>query len=132
MARKSILIVEDDESIREVLQELFEGQGYPVLLADHGRAALDYLKLGSTPKPGLILLDPMMPVMDGQTFLSELQRNHPEILADIPIFIMTAAVGDISRLIIKTTGFMKKPLELEELRRIAKQYCVSSDAETII
>ena len=129
MARKSILIVEDDESIREALQVLFEGQGYPVFLADHGRAALDYFELGSTPKPGLILLDLQMPVMDGPTFLLELQRHHPEIFTHTPIFIMTAQ-PDTHKIYFKTTGLIRKPFDLAELCGIAKRYCESSDAET--
>ena len=131
MAYKPILIVEDDVGIRSCLEVLFELRGYPVLLAEHGQAALDLIKTSATPKPGLIFLDLMMPVMDGPTFLSELQRNHPQVLADIPIFMMTAS-PDKHRLTIKTTGFLKKPFELSELSRIAAQYCAESDHDTAI
>ena len=72
MSRKFILIVEDDANIRESLQEAFGCEGYSVLLAKHGQAALDILMTSSTSKPGLILLDYMMPVMDGPAFLLEL------------------------------------------------------------
>ncbi len=122
MARKPILIVEDDPDIRSNLQEFFEGEGYPVLLADHGQAALDLLGRRSTPRPGLILLDLMMPVMDGSTFLSKLPLSHPEISAQTPIFIITAG-GASHGLTIKTTGFLKKPLDLDELSDLATRYC---------
>jgi len=90
MTRKPILIVEDDLGIRSCLQDLFEIEEYPVLLAKHGQAALDLLAMSSTPKPGLIFLDLMMPVMDGFAFLSELEQKHPIIFSHTPIYIMTA------------------------------------------
>jgi CheY-like chemotaxis protein len=124
MSKKSILIVDDDLSIRECLQVAFEGEGYPVLLAKHGQAALDILMTSSTPKPGLILLDHMMPVMDGPAFLLELQRIHPEISAHTPIFIMTAR-ADIHQLTIKATGLLRKPGDLAVLFGLAARYCAS-------
>ena len=123
MARKTILVVEDDWGIGSCLQELFEGEGYPVLLAKHGQAALDLLEMSSTPKPSLILLDLMMPVMDGTTFLFELQQNYSEIFSHTPIFIMSAR-HDFHRLTVKTTGIIKKPFDIHELSRVAAQYCV--------
>ncbi len=122
MLRKPILIIEDDLGIREVLQELFVGEGYPVLLAENGQAALDILRLNPTPKVGLIFLDVMMPVMDGPTFLSVLQRDQLEIFTHTPIFIMTAR-ADTAHFAIKTTGLLKKPLKIEELCEIAERYC---------
>ena len=124
MSEKSILVVEDDRNIRESLQEVFGGSGYPVLLAEHGQAALDMLMTSSAPKPGLILLDLMMPVMDGPTFLLELQRNHPEIFVHTPIFIMTAR-ADTHLLNLQTTGLIRKPFDLAELFSLAARYCVS-------
>jgi chemosensory pili system protein ChpA (sensor histidine kinase/response regulator) len=123
MAFKTILIVEDDLSIRTSLKLLFEGDGYPVLLAKHGQEALDLLEKSPTSKIGLILLDFMMPVMDGPTFLLKLQRNHPEILSSIPIFIITAANIDTHRVTIKTTGLLKKPFDMKELFSVVTRYC---------
>ena len=126
MDYKPIFIVEDDLDIRECLEEYFRSQGYPVFLAEHGQAALDLLEMNSTPKAGLIFLDLMMPVMDGFTFLSELQRKHPIIFAHTPIFIMSAR-ADTPQLTIKTTGLVKKPFDLADLAKIAAQYCGSSE-----
>ena len=122
MAFKTILIVEDDQSIRSGLKLLFEGDGYPVLVAKHGQEALDILEKSSSHKLGLILLDFMMPVMDGAAFLLELQRNHPKILDSIPIFIITAG-NDAHQVTIKTTGILKKPFDMDELFRIVIKYC---------
>lgn len=115
--------MDDDEHILAILQEIFEGEGYTVLLAGHGQAALELLEMSSTQKPGLIFLDLTMPVMDGPAFLSELQRSHPEVFAHTPIFVITAR-GSIPPLTIKTTGFLKKPLDLDELSKIAARYCL--------
>jgi len=122
MAVKTILIVEDDLSIRSGLRLLFEGEGYPVLVAEHGQEALDILEKSSSSKIGLILLDFMMPVMDGPAFLLELKRKHPKILERIPIFIIAA--GNIThRVAIKTTGILQKPFDIDELFKIVTRYC---------
>ncbi len=122
MAHKPILIVDDDPDISSCLQEVFEGEGYPVLLAADGQEALRLLQIGTFLKPGLIFLDFMMPVMDGPTFLLELERTQPELFAQIPIF-GTSAGGDKLRFNSKTTGFLKKPFDLDELIKIASGYC---------
>jgi len=94
-----------------------------VLLAQDGQKALDLLQKSSVlPKLGLILLDYMMPVMDGATFLLELQRNHPQILSAIPIFLITGR-NDTTHVTIKTTGTLQKPFDMEELSTIAARYC---------
>ena len=118
MACKPILIVEDDADIREALQAFFEAEGYPVLLAKHGQAALDLFGMNSTITPGLIFLDLTMPVMDGAAFLAELQRNYPIVFQKTPIFIMSAR-ADTHSLTHMTTGFLKKPFDLDQLCRIA-------------
>lgn len=122
MALKTIFIVEDDLSIRTALKLLFEEEGYPVLLAKHGQEALDLLE-SSKHKFGLILLDFMMPVMDGPTFLLELKRNHPKILSSIPIFIITAGNNYTHQVTIKTTGLLRKPFDMDELFSVVTRYC---------
>ncbi len=122
MTCKPIFIVEDDLEIRQSLQEFFEGDGYPVILANHGQSALDLLGSGSTAKPGLMFVDLMMPVMDGITFLAALQQTHATLFAETPIFIMSAR-ADTQHLTIKTTGLVKKPFDLDELSNVAARYC---------
>ncbi len=113
-----VLIVEDDLDIRESLAELLELQGYGVLQAHDGRAALDVLAAGA--RPGLILLDLMMPGMDGATFLEE-QRARPE-LAQIPVVVLTAARVDLSAL--APTAVLLKPVVLEELWQVLEEHAV--------
>lgn len=82
-----ILLVEDDDEIREGLEELLTSEGYRVTSAPNGRAGLDQLR-----KPGdwdLVLLDLMMPVMDGWAFRREQLKDAA--LARVPVVLMTGA-----------------------------------------
>ena len=122
MACKPILIVEDNLDLRSGLQNFFEGEGYPVFLAAHGQEALNFLETILTPNLGLILVDFRMPIMNGATFLLELERIHPKIFADTAIFIMSAGT-EMNHPTLKAIGFLEKPFDLDELSRIAAQYC---------
>ena len=80
-----VLVVEDDAEMRELLQRFLQSEGWVVVEAQNGREALDRI---SENKPGLILLDLMMPTMDGFEFLEEL-RKHTAWLS-IPVLVITA------------------------------------------
>ena len=86
-APDTVLIIDDDLPVRTALKELFETEGYAVTLAANGHAALNHLRKGL--RPCAILLDLMMPVMDGWDFRNE-QLADPD-LKDIPVVILTAA-----------------------------------------
>ncbi len=115
MDNKIVLIVEDDKDIRENLQELLDSEGYRVEQAENGLVALEFLRT-TKELPGLIFLDIMMPVMDGQTFLEEVQKDA--ILVNIPIIVISAASK-----IDGSIGFMKKPLDLIKILDAAEKYC---------
>ncbi len=113
VARQTILVVEDDGDLRESLCEIIEAEGYEVYGAENGAAALDMLP--KIPKPSLIVLDLMMPVMNGWQLLSALR--HSEIAAAIPVMVVSA-VGDF-----KTTAgvrFVPKPIDLTKLMDIIR------------
>jgi CheY-like chemotaxis protein len=82
----SILVVEDDQPTRELLCHSLQGMGYAASAAVNGRSGLDWL--ASHPVPSLILLDLMMPEMDGFEFLREL-RKRPAFV-DVPVIVVTA------------------------------------------
>lgn len=85
---QQILVVEDDGEIRSVLAELLAQEGYQVASAPNGKEALDLI---GRVVPKAILLDLMMPVMDGWTFMSKC-RNNP-VCREIPIVVLSAAHG---------------------------------------
>ena len=116
-----VLIVEDDEDIARNLRDLLEGEGHSVTCAANGQVALDYLR-SSAELPSLILLDLMMPVMDGYQFRME-QEQDPRI-AWIPVVLMTAD-GDIHAKNYKIGAkmYVRKPVEvnaiLEAVQRLS-------------
>jgi CheY-like chemotaxis protein len=104
---KSILIVEDSEDIATSVAELLEDEGYEARSVPNGREALEYLA-SADPLPILILLDLMMPVMDGYEF-RRLQRADAR-LSSIPVLLMTAG-GEIKSKVneLQVEGHLKKP-----------------------
>jgi CheY-like chemotaxis protein len=86
MAAQTLLVVEDDDMTREGLTVVFGQAGYNVAAAANGRQALDFLQ--SHPASALILLDMMMPGLDGWHFLR--RRDKDTVLAAIPVLVMTA------------------------------------------
>ena len=80
-----ILIVDDEETIREPLKEMLVQQGYEVLIAEDGKKGLDEAR---KKRPDLVLLDVNMPKMDGFTVLQELKKDKKS--SDIPVFMLTS------------------------------------------
>jgi CheY-like chemotaxis protein len=115
-----VMVVEDDGLIRESLLEVLADQGYQVIGAGNGREAL--AALATAPRPDVILLDLMMPVMDGRSFRDE-QLRDPD-LAGIPVVVLSAA-SDVLRVAadMGAAGVLRKPVTLgallAELRRHA-------------
>jgi len=118
MECKQILIVEDDDGIREALRLTLELEGYEVLTAANGQLGLDALKEIKT--PCLILLDLMMPVMDGWTFAEALGKDMA--LAAIPVIVVTA-VADSAKGVTRAREVIKKPVDVDLLLKLVKQYC---------
>jgi CheY-like chemotaxis protein len=110
-----VLIVDDDLDIRETLAEVLEEHGFEVITATNGSEALKLVRSMAAP-PSVILLDLMMPVMDGYRFLEE-RRKDPAV-ASIPVAIITAGHGvDRSRLG-KGALIIPKPIDLPQLVRV--------------
>lgn len=116
---KRILVVDDDPDIRETLAELLQEEGYAVTSAAHGAEALSALR--TDPRPGLILLDLMMPIMDGWQFRAE-QKKDPE-LASIPVVVISATGRDEFVSSLGAAQFLKKPINLEQLLAAVEQHC---------
>jgi CheY-like chemotaxis protein len=119
-ALAQIMIVEDNADLRETLAELLNLEGYRVDDVANGQEALDRLR--KVPPPRLILLDLMMPVMNGWAFLSELRRDPR--WATIPVVVMSAmADEEAPRRLQGLAGCIRKPVDLEELLKLAARYC---------
>jgi CheY-like chemotaxis protein len=115
------MVVEDDLAIRESLVELLEEEGYAVLSAPNGREALEMLRRSAPLSlPCLILLDLMMPVMDGWQFRRE-QRSDPE-LGKIPVVVITAA-GEQQAASIQANLILQKPVRVERVLGAVQRFC---------
>jgi CheY-like chemotaxis protein len=114
-----ILIVEDNPDSRETLTMVIEGMGYAVSAVSNGREALEYLRTHSL--PCLILLDLMMPVMDGWEFRDR-QRQDPE-LADIPILVVSAVNDPDQIRAVGAVDYLKKPIDFDVLGQRVEQFC---------
>jgi CheY-like chemotaxis protein len=119
-ARKLILVVEDDPIDRDWLNLVLRRAGHEVLLAGHGEQALDYLQAGMI--PDLILLDMMLPVLDGWRFLEWIRND--EKLRTVPILIITAASSITAEWATAhgCVGILQKPIEAESLIREASRW----------
>jgi CheY-like chemotaxis protein len=104
-----ILVVEDEPDIRAFLDDYLTIMGYRVRLADNGRAALDIL---ADWRPDLVLLDVLMPVMSGLTFLKI--RQADEALKSIPVVVMTASMN-LRDVPTTADAVVPKPFVLDQL-----------------
>jgi two-component system, OmpR family, alkaline phosphatase synthesis response regulator PhoP len=83
MAKKKILVVDDEVDFAEIMKTRLEASDYEVVLANNGREALNMVK---SEKPDAVLLDIMMPEIDGLAVLKQIRTDHPRM----PVFIVTA------------------------------------------
>lgn len=107
------MIVEDDERIQRLVELVLRGEGYSVLQAGDGRRALEII---DSDKPDLILLDLMLPVLDGWAF-RERMLQKPSTAA-IPVILISAVrnLPETAREL-SVAGYLSKPFEIEELVR---------------
>lgn len=113
-----IMVIEDDEDTRSAVCEILKHLEYDVTVALHGLDALAQLRSGV--RPDVILLDLMMPVMDGFEFVAEIRKQRA--FADIPLLVTTAA-GNAAVEAAKVTaaGHVQKPFHTEELLSAIRQ-----------
>jgi CheY-like chemotaxis protein len=103
--RRLILVVDDEVDLLEVTQFVLESEGFRVETARNGEDALTFLNAGK--RPGLVLLDLMMPVMNGWEFLTEVAKSPS--LSSIPVVVLTAA-GPAT--VPGTLEVLRKPIDL--------------------
>lgn len=117
MSKKTILIIDDEEDLRDALRLSLELEGYRCFTAANGKEGLEALE--QIAPPGVILLDLMMPVLNGWEFLEEL-RKHPS-LGQTPVVVVTA----FTRLTgaVRSCDVIRKPVEIDMLFDVVKKHC---------
>ena len=120
---RRLLVVDDDPTIREMLDMVFVSEGYEVITAAHGAAAL---ALVDQTRPHVILLDMKMPVMDGWEFLRQ-YRQRPG--AKVPVVVLTAAQDDRRQVVddIGAQEYISKPFAIDDLLRAVDQCIAAGD-----
>jgi CheY-like chemotaxis protein len=129
MQKEFIMVVDDDQDLREGFAEAFELEGYKVLQAENGQKALDVLlSLPESSLPGCIMLDLMMPEMDGLTFLNLINKKFKVQLGQIPIVVASACCDTYEKELSQTTAVaqLTKPIDLDVLYDLVGRYCNKS------
>jgi DNA-binding response OmpR family regulator len=115
-----IITVEDDPDIREIVTSILEAKGYEVRAYENGQEALDALR--DAPPASLILLDWMMPIMNGGEFL--LARCFlPENVSKVPV-VVVSAFQSINKPTIGVKEFVKKPFRINNLLEAVHRHCL--------
>lgn len=120
---ETVLVVEDNDEIRELVVQELRAEGYKVCEAENGQVALDVLARLEH-EPCLVLLDWMMPVMDGRKFLNALGGVHR--LASLPVVVVSAAVVDHPS---GARRVIEKPLSIDLLLGTVKEFCGNGDSQ---
>lgn len=115
-----VLVIEDDPTIREVLVEVLGEHGYEAIGASNGREALDALA-STSDRPCVILLDLMMPIMDGRSFREE-QLQTPELSA-IPVIVISAHLDHAVTADLNAAAYLRKPVRLADVLQSVRTYC---------
>ena len=115
--KATILVVEDDGATREAIMNFLEGEGHRAIGAENGRRAMEIIE--ESGPPNLILLDLMMPVMDGWQFLAE--RRRAEGGKDVPIILLSGLpfIQDAPGV----ADFLSKPIRFERLKGCVERFC---------
>jgi CheY-like chemotaxis protein len=117
-----VLVVDDERDIRELVQDILQFEGYSVVTASNGREALEHLRRAAL--PGLILLDLMMPIMNGWEFRAE-QLEDPQ-LRSIPVVVLTGNRYAPERAReLNVSSYITKPIHLDQLLALVRGAAVA-------
>ena len=115
---RPVLIVEDDDELRQMMAQMLRLAGFQAATVANGREALDYLH--KTAKPDVILLDLMMPVMDGWEFRRRQQADPT--LATVPVIVLSA-LDPVRAASVDAVATLKKPLDFDRLLQLVRDHC---------
>jgi CheY-like chemotaxis protein len=119
---RRILIVDDNEALRDNLAELLESEGYEVRLAPDGVRALD--SLAADPLPDVVLVDLLMPGMDGNELLSRIREDTR--LAPLRVVLSTGMPSASARAAAQADAFLAKPFGMRDLLLKIEQLCMQA------
>lgn len=124
--KDTVLIIEDDSDINELFCEIFETANYNILQAPNGQVALDILIQADKENtyPDIILIDMLMPILNGMEFIAIIKEKYPETLAKLPYIITSAKdYSEMSHLKLPDNFIaMKKPMDIDALLIKAKEH----------
>jgi CheY-like chemotaxis protein len=112
----TVLVVEDEKELREMICEVLETNGYAVVTAEEGGEALAAIE--QIEHPCLVLLDLLMPGMNGWDFFKEM-RARPKYAA-VPVIVHSSAPGSAPK---GATRVLHKPVEFEQLLEVVREFC---------
>ncbi len=121
---KQIVVIDDDDDVRDVIVFALENDGFEVSSYENGKEGLEALNDMKTESlPGLIIVDYLMPEMDGVTFINLIKTSFPK-LSNIPVAI-SSAMGAMNSAIIKNNDIilLHKPMDLDDLLKVAREHC---------
>jgi CheY-like chemotaxis protein len=119
-SRKSVLVIEDDAATRDAVSIALEDEGYSVTGVANGQEALQHLRRAAP--PNLILLDLMMPIMNGWEFRK--QQAQDPALRSIPVVVVSADRSDPQKTAaLGARDYLIKPVDLEQLLEAVQRYC---------
>jgi len=116
--KHTVLVVEDEEDLREMIREALELNGYAVVIAEDGKEAL--ARLSGIEHLCLALIDLLMPGMNGWDLFQELERRSE--LAGVPIVVYSSVAGRAPR---GASRVLQKPLSFRELLATVREYCAA-------
>lgn len=111
---QNVLLVDDDQSLREVVSILLSDEGFNVTQAENGEEALLMLqKMPQEQLPSCLILDVMMPVMSGDELLDKIEKDHRDVLGNIPVIVCSAEgkIKNYNQVVAK----IEKPINIELL-----------------
>ena len=118
----SVLVVDDDADIRDAICGVLEGEGYTTLTAENGQMALTLIEKGR--RPCVVLLDLMMPVMNGWEFMKAVSSKGD--LDDLPVVVVSAFTEQLAAGEAGAKRILKKPLDVQQLLETVAEYCCCS------
>jgi DNA-binding response OmpR family regulator len=127
----TVLVVDDEDDIRELVRINLELDGHRVVCAANGDEALEALRRDA---PDLVLLDVMMPGLDGWEVLGSIKADTDAALAQTPVMMVTARTDDLDRIRGAIEGairYVTKPFQVGTLRQMVRDALESDEPETV-